>query len=637
MATKKAPVRARRRTAEAPPTSPSGNAEAPRFDASTRLNLYAARRYFTAQTQRDLLLRFKVSVYFKDPDTKALAGSPLDEAFTTPWEPGLRDGPTSARFAVVDFDATTGTLHAPAIWNPSDTEFQDTKGNALDHTNTDCFEFHQQNVWATVQNTLDYFEGGFALGRRISWAFEGGRLILVPHAGYGENAYYDRDSKSLQFYYFGDGDKSMIYTCLSSDIVNHEFAHAVLDGLRPALFESVRAETAAFHEFVGDLTAILMALKNAKIRAYVLKAGGGDLSRESLLSAIAGQFGRAVNGTPYLRSALNRHTMKSLEGNLEPHDLSEVLTGAMFDILRAILAALRKRSAKAGKKQSDAQLFWQAADRMQQLAIQPLDLLPPCGVTFADYARSVVRHHQVVDPVDDVGIRELMLSAFISRGILSESDREELAGAKAIFARKALTVFHPVDAIAASRGSAYRFLDDNRDDLLIPANADLSVADVVRAQKLTHEGLQIPDQIILQYTWREEVELTGKGFGRFAGQTTTMLCGGTIVLDQNGNWIHWARKPGAANLGNRRPEQIAEREEGQRRRQELLDTIESRVSQGMIGDSVGGQFGLFGRACPPFTYTSANDVVTFRVTPHLSVRPDGSDANMGALRWQISS
>ena len=41
------------------------------------------------------------------------------------------------------------------------------------------------------------------MGRTIPWAFEGNRLIVVPHAGYGENAYYDRTSKSFQFYYFG--------------------------------------------------------------------------------------------------------------------------------------------------------------------------------------------------------------------------------------------------------------------------------------------------------------------------------------------------------------------------------------------------------------------------------------------------
>ena len=73
---------------------------------------------------------------------------------------------------------------------------------------------------------------------------KGNRLIVVPHAGYGENAFYDRASKSLQFYYFGS-EQDTVFTCLSVDIVNHEFAHAVLDGIRPLYNESSNPQTGA--------------------------------------------------------------------------------------------------------------------------------------------------------------------------------------------------------------------------------------------------------------------------------------------------------------------------------------------------------------------------------------------------------
>ena len=154
----------------------------------------------------------------------------------------------------------------PARWDEKLDAFVDAKGKLLDRSNNESLQFHQVNVWAIVQRTLDFFESGFGLGRRILWAFEGNRLIVVPHAGYGENAYYDRESKSLQFYYFDRGEER-IYTCLSTDIVNHEFGHAVLDGIRPYYNESICPETAAFHEFLGDLTAILIAFRNNAFRA----------------------------------------------------------------------------------------------------------------------------------------------------------------------------------------------------------------------------------------------------------------------------------------------------------------------------------------------------------------------------------
>src|SRR5262245_3365120 len=79
---------------------------------------YAARRYLGGPTEKEVGLRLPIEVYFKDPAVaKQSEGAGFDESFTAPWEPGLRDGPTSARFAVVDYDATTNTVAPPAKWN----------------------------------------------------------------------------------------------------------------------------------------------------------------------------------------------------------------------------------------------------------------------------------------------------------------------------------------------------------------------------------------------------------------------------------------------------------------------------------------------------------------------------------------
>ena len=108
--------------------------------------------------------------------------------------------------------------------------------------------------------------------------------------------------------------KGRVFTCLSSDIVNHEFGHAVLDGLRPYYYESVGAQTAAFHEFFGDLTAILMAFRNNAFRKIVLKESNGDLDTAQLLAGLAAAVRQGGHDAPYLRSALNKDTMRETCG-----------------------------------------------------------------------------------------------------------------------------------------------------------------------------------------------------------------------------------------------------------------------------------------------------------------------------------
>jgi hypothetical protein len=607
---------------------------------ATRRQLYAARRYLGLAAWKELGLRIPVEVYFKDPRVaKLFKKVGIDDDFTTPWEPGLRDGPTSARFVVVDYDATSNTLTPPALWNDAKARYEAPDGTVLDGSTTDLFQYHQLFVWATVQNTLDFFESGFGLGRRITWAFEGNRLIVVPHAGYGENAYYDRASKSLQLYWF-DADEGRIYTCLSSDIVNHEFGHAVLDGLRPHYYESLNAQTAAFHEFVGDLTAVLMAFRNNAFRKHVLEESSGNLDNDQLLSGLAHQFGQAVTGAPYLRSALDDSNLKQLAGKLEPHALSVVMTGAMFDILKGVFAKHRDDQAarvKAGelKKVSDRTALAQTVTRMQLLAVQPLDLLPPCSVTFRDYALAVLRSEQVANPTDPQGYRKLMLDVFVKRGILTSKERQELLEPTPVFTRPPLDIFHPIEAIAASRGGAYRFLDDNRAKLFIPLNADVVVSEIVRAAKYARDGRLVPEQIVLQYIWREELALDGERYGRLNGTRTTMLCGATMVLDENGNLIHWVRKPGTADVGKSKDAQ-SEQAAGVQRRTELLDTIAARVTAGMIGETVGSSLGLLESASPPFSFEEVDGSVRFTRAPHFSISGDAHDDETGGRQWQIS-
>jgi len=59
-------------------------------------------------------------------------GVAFDKDFTTPWEPGFAMDPTSARFAVVDFDSTNNTLTKPAVWNRQKAYFETPDKTVLD-------------------------------------------------------------------------------------------------------------------------------------------------------------------------------------------------------------------------------------------------------------------------------------------------------------------------------------------------------------------------------------------------------------------------------------------------------------------------------------------------------------------------
>ena len=576
-----------------------------------RRGLYAASQYLGLSVEKELGLQIPFDVYLQDPlvaEEDPKFG--FDEGFHVRWEPGLADGPTSMRFAVVDYNGDTGSVAPMARWHEKSEAFLDPDGKPLDRDNKDALQFHQVNVWVALQRALSFFEGSNGLGRPIPFGFEGNRLIVVPHAGYGRNAFYDRQSKSLQFYYFDRDDGRRVYTCLSSDIINHEFGHAVLDGIRPYFFESTLVETGAFHEFLGDLSAILIILRNNEFRGRLADSTGGALAEAEHLSRIAEEFGESVSDNPYLRTALNDDTMSTVKGK-GPHRVSQVLTGAMFEILLGLSDHYIERG------QSAKTAFWNAIQRMQRTAIQPLDLLPPVDVTFKDYARAVLRADELSNPTDPHGYRELMLRAFERREILDAADIEELREPRYLYNRPTLSIYHDVDDIARSRAAAYRFLADNRDALLIPARQDVVVADLYDAHKFSRQGGRLPRQIVLVYLWRESVELEGARFGEYEGQSTTMLCGGTLVFDEHGNLMSWARKSGSEGGTSKR--WLAEIADGEKRKTAFLEDLAGRVKAGQIGAALGSSRGMLGTRIPPLTVRREGDALRFELSPHLNI------------------
>lgn len=556
----------------------------------------------------------------------------------------LADGPTSDRFAVVDYNGTTGSL-APAVkWDANKKEFK--AGNLVlnnQNEHTDRFEFHQLNVWAIVQSTLQFFESAQVMGRKLPWGFEGNRLIVVPHAGYGQNAYYDRQSKSLQFYYYlNESDKRPVFTCLSADIINHELGHAILDGIRPHFMESTQVQTTAFHEFFGDITAILVLMRNNAFRRQIAEKVAGNLEDAAVLTSIAEEFGRTVDDKPFLRSARNAKTMASVADMLEPHDVSEVLTAALFDIMIELSKQYIERNLKfkgedqvdfedKGSSNGGVKAFWYTIYRMQRMALQPIDFLPPVDVTFRDYALAMLRAELLSNPTDPGGYRKIMFDVFVKRGILDAEEGERILKPDYLFDRNKPKLYFGylgIQEVMRSRANAYDFLANNRRSLGIPLLRDLQVSGLYSCDKQTRQGDKLPRQHVICYVWYEEILLTGAEYGEHEGKYLAMPCGGTLVVDDLNNVMYWANKP-----GTEAPDQ--DDKNGTFRRQEILNHFKKQLKAGAIGNQPAfSAAGLMEHNMPPITMRMEGNTIHLQGTPHMHLHSE--PVKHAKRSWQIS-
>jgi hypothetical protein len=580
-------------------------------------NLYQVQQLLDKRTRKQVGLSLDVPVFIKDPLVASEDPALGVQEISIRLEVGMGDGPTSSRVVVVDFNADTQQLFDPVTWDaeqgwfhapatsskaegerkndiewlpkapPKDSQNKGAYQKFIEKTIRDPY-FHQLNVWGVVQRVLEFYEEPSALGRPVPWGFDGNRLIVVPHAGYGENAFYDQNSKSLQFYYFGDLERPG-YTCLSHDIIAHETGHAILDGIRPLYNQLSSLQTLAFHEFIGDLTAILLALFNKDIRHFVSQTTKGRLGEAGVLANIAEEFGREVEGRPYLRTAFNKCSLQDQEikDSLSPHNVSQVMTGAMWDILTGIATKhldknlpletneadvddLAEESSEPGQKVTPAQALWWAADRFRRVALQPLDLCPPCDIQFVDYANAVIRNDILTNPVDAQGYRPIMLEVFHRRGLCDcgyqpgKDLPKECKFQDAQKVEKIKFVYHDIERLSSSRTAAYYFLSDNRTQLHIPAHQDVRVVDLYDNRKFGAAAERLPREIVLEYAWQEEVLLENDpglklDFGAWQGKTFDLDCGGTLVFDGRGNLMSWFRKPGTEHIAEKVAEDIQQR------------------------------------------------------------------------------
>jgi hypothetical protein len=408
------------------------------------------------------------------------------------------DGPTTQRIAVLDFNPDTGERFPGARFRPPAPGRIIGGYEIADKKNLTSRDLNQVCVFSAVMRALKMFEENDALGRRLNWAFKAPQLLIVPRAGLWENAFYERDTHSLQFFFFEHPKRpgEMVFTSLSRDIVTHEAGHAFIDAIAPHLYNASTPQSLALHEGIADLVAVLTAFRSEKLREAVLKRTNGSIERSTEFSAVAEEFGDALDQTGlagYLRNLLNQKTLDASDTSLdslgrpnrisrnEPHELSEVLSGALYRMMVRLHNSLKRDySQESGESEYSVsgKALWDGANSMKRIILRALDYLPPGEISFADYGRALIASDQAHFP-DYQQNREWIRDEFVRR--------------KMVLSRQALDVEtnydHPavkdldLDDLIERDGVAYQFAEKNRQLLCIPADIPFQVEPRLKVTK----------------------------------------------------------------------------------------------------------------------------------------------------------
>src|SRR5436190_16085894 len=140
-------------------------------------------------------MRARLPMMIQDPDLAQTAVGRMVEDWKGLEQEHFLDGPITPRIAVVDLDPDTEELQNPiAVELPSG-------DRTLVHYTADRNDvlsapFISVSSFATVWRTVKLFEEKRTLGREIAWGFDAPQLLIVPRAGWMQNAYYERSSHS---------------------------------------------------------------------------------------------------------------------------------------------------------------------------------------------------------------------------------------------------------------------------------------------------------------------------------------------------------------------------------------------------------------------------------------------------------
>ena len=382
--------------------------------------------------------------------------------YKIPWEQDLQPGPEGEYVKIVDRDPASAAFYKPVDLNEKEILAND----GLDPSESNP-QFHQQMVYAVTMNTIKNFEK--AIGRKVQWSSKKvnagnksrdflheyvDKLVIYPHAVREANAYYSAERKALLFGYFNATPASddlhmpgsIVFSCLSHDIIAHETTHAILDGMFSRYMEPTHPDVAAFHEGFADIVALFQHFTFTDVLKHQLAKTRGSFDAENLLGQLAVEFGKASGEHGSLRDAIGqldknnkwvraKPRLNAYREEFECHDRGSILVAAVFD---AFISIYNQRSADLiriatggsgvlpqGEINTDLinRLAIEAsktASHILNMCIRALDYCPPVDITYGDYLRAIITADAELLADDNRNYRIAFIDAFRKRGIYPE-------------------------------------------------------------------------------------------------------------------------------------------------------------------------------------------------------------------------
>ena len=486
---------------------------------------------------------------------------PGGRALTTQvWLPAerLRPGPKGHRVHVIDFDAAADRYRAPGTGDPTKDEFIGVED--IDRLVRNP-HFHAQNVYAIVMSTLGEFEA--ALGRRVSWAFSPGHQLKVsPHAFAEANAYYSRALEGLAFGYFPSRDQTLVYTCLSRDVVAHETTHALIDALRSGFLRPSSADQAAFHEGFADIVALLSVFESIELVDVLLAhgaAGGSPLIaaselepvklRESVLLTLAEQMGETLTGVRDRALRASAQLVPSphyLDQPVydEPHTRGEILVAAVMNAFLEVwvkrLKPLRLTPRQPLNRRVVAEEGATAAQQLLRIAIRALDYCPPIDLSFDDFLSAALTADVELYPDDSkYHYRDSLLSNCRAFGIRPSVNRAGGGVWDPPLAQVSYEGLH-FESLQRDPETVFRFLWENAAALDVDDGPYTRVTSVRPCMRVGTDQFTIRETVA-EYVQTAQVwarELRQHGIRRPTEmretQLVTLYGGGTLIFDEFG-------------------------------------------------------------------------------------------------------